>query len=91
MNRFDSAKAVMVPHMPRDDPTRFGDGDLVKTMDGRYAVILDTNTRKVSFGDGAEVCLEDGQWVRLRRLPVNVRDGQAGPRANFAHIFKTRI
>lgn len=87
--RFDLPTKMLVPHEPRDDPKKtFADYDLVRTREGNYAIVVSERDKTIAFGDGRIVQLEEFKWQRMTRLPLNARDMNLGPRANFAFLLQ---
>ena len=62
-------------------------GDLVQTLGGYYAIVVNSAMREVFLASGLRELLGRDDWQRLRCLPILV-DGKSCGRANFAELLR---
>lgn len=62
-------------------------GDLVRTEDGYYGIVVDR--RDVFLGNGTQLVLDDMGWAMLTVLPLSIFIAGA-PAANFLELVENR-
>lgn len=63
-------------------------GDLVRTDDGYYAIVVKDHV--VFLSNGCEEALDDVAWNALVPLPIHVFDKPGGATANFLELLEGR-